>query len=153
MASSQIDIPRYGYLIFVVSFQLEQAFCPMDSFMGQIYELKKTSNSRNKEGLEQNSLRVSFPLNENSTQTRKESNLQRPWTSWKVQKSKEGAQRGIFVLLQRSLWREFIVVREEFKRLYWLWRFGSGGRFSKALLFWSSRFVDRQLIEHNFIYL
>ena len=55
-----------------------------------------------------------------------------------------------FTFTLESLLRAFIVVREEFKRLYWLGRFGSGGRFSKALLFWSSRFIDRQLIEHIF---
>ncbi len=49
----------------------------MDSSMGQIYELKKTSNARNKEGMEQNSgkfeILVSTQWEFNSDQERVES--------------------------------------------------------------------------------
>ena len=52
-------------------------------------------------------------------------------------RSSRGERSAEFITcLHLSLFLVLVVVREESKRLYWLWRFGAGGRVFTALLYW-----------------
>ena len=54
--------------------------------------------------------------------------------------------------LYLSLFFVFEVVREEFRRLYWLRRFGSGGRIFEAMFcLGTGERVDGHFVEHLFI--
>jgi hypothetical protein len=65
----------------------------------------------------------------------------------KIQKFKKGTWRRIYCFtLVGPLWRVFDVVQEEFRKLYWHRRFGSGGRKAEALLLCWSWQTHRQTI-------
>ena len=143
-------------IIINASFQLERAFYLMDSSMMPNLRVKRQHHlqaikkdcrrSNNVKSLDAD--KISCPLNEfsiGSISTRTRNRVESCKQALGIMESSRSSWRKhsdqFIACLQLSLFLVFVVVQEEFRRLYWLRRFDSGGRVFEALfaLFWNWR--------------